>query len=189
MTQPARRSLRGLLRIGAVTTVIMCTACEPARTPPPSVFFAGLPVSGSVRDAKASGFTDCVNLDAVHIRCRRHGVMVGDAGPYDAAVDLDGSTGAGGFDQLTLWDDRDNDTVFKLAAALERSGWTKCLTGDGRVGDQAIYTHDGAPVRASMDISYWSKRRLRFVPVANHREPGCVDPAAHSVGKNSGTDR
>jgi hypothetical protein len=115
--------------------------------------------------------------------------MVGTAGPYDAAVDLDGSTGAGGFDQLTLWDDRDNDAVFKLAAALEQGGWTKCLTGDGRVGDQAIYTRDGAPVRASMDISYWSKRRLRFVPVANHREHGCGEPAAHSVGKNSGTDR
>ena len=114
--------------------------------------------------------------------------MIDGAGPYDAAVDLVGSNGAGGFDQLTLWDDRDNDAVFSLADALERGGWTKCLTGDGRVGDQAIYTRAGAPVRASMDISYWSKRRLRFIPVSDH-EHGCADPAAHSVGRNSGTDR
>ena len=177
-----------LLRVAAVTTAVTVGGCEPVRSPPPSVSFAGLPVSGSVHDAQKSGFTDCVHLDAVHIRCRRHGVMIDGAGPYDAAVDLVGSNGEGGFDQLTVWDDRDNDAVFRLAAALERGGWTKCLTGDGRVGDQAIYTSAGAPVRASMDISYWSKRRLRFIPVSDH-EHGCVDPAAHSVGRNSGTDR
>ena len=183
-----RRSLAVLLRVAAAATAVAVGGCEPVRAPPPSVSFAGLPVSGSVHDAQKSGFTDCVHLDAVHIRCRRHGVMVDGAGPYDAAVDLVGSTGGGGFDQLTLWDDRDNDAVFRLATALEQGGWTKCLTGDGRVGDQAIYTRAGAPVRASMDISYWSKRRLRFIPVSDH-DHGCTDPAAHSVGRKSGTDR
>lgn len=185
-----RRPIRTLLQIGAVTTAIVCTGCEPVhKPPPPSLYFAGLPVSGSIHDAKQAGFTDCVNLDAVHIRCRRHGVVVGTAGRFDAAVDLDGSNGAGGFDQLTLWDDRDNDAVFKIADALERTGWTKCLTGDGRVGDQAVYTRNGSPVRVSMDISYWSKRRLRLIPAANRRDHGCVEPSSHSVGRNSGTDK
>ena len=178
---------RILLCFGAVAT-LGCAGCEPVRAPPPTLFFAGLPVSGTVADARAAGFTDCVDLDAVHIRCGRRGVMVGTAGPYHAAVDLDGSHGEGGFTELTLWNDHDNDAVFRIGEALERNGWTRCLTGDGHAGDQAVYTRAGAPARVSMDISYWSKRRLRVIPAT---APGgrCGPPPAHSVGRNSGTDR
>jgi len=136
--------------------------------------FDGLPVSGKSDDARRAGFSDCVNLDAVHIRCRRHGVTVEHAGPYEAAVDLDGSNGEGGFDELVLWDDNDNDAVFRLANALEAAGWVRCLTGNGRTGDQALYTLKGSAVRVSLDISYWSKRRIRIIPDANRREHRCV---------------
>lgn len=167
-------AIRALLLIATLAIALAGTACTPVRAPPPTVVFAGLPVSGRLADARGAGFTECVDLDSVHIRCRRHGVMVATAGPYDAAVDLVGSHGEGGFDQVTLWDDRDNDTVFRLATALEAAGWRKCLTGDGRAGDQAIYTLPGAPVRASMDISYWGKRRLRLIPEWNRHERRCV---------------
>ncbi len=150
------------------------TGCAPVRSPPPTVFFAELPVSGSVADARRAGFVDCVDLDAVHIRCRRHGVSVEHSGPYEAAVDLAGSHGEGGFDQVTVWHDRDNDAVFRIATALERAGWVRCLTGDGRWGDQAVYTRAGSPVRASMDISYWARRRLRFMSAAHPPERPCV---------------
>jgi hypothetical protein len=182
-------SIRALIRLGALATAMVCGGCEPVRHPPPSLSFDGLPVSGGLSDARRAGFTDCVDLDAIHIRCRRHGVMVAKTGPYDAAVDLLGSKGDGGFDQVTLWNDGDNDLVFRLASALENAGWAKCLTGDGRAGDQAIYTRQGSPVRVSMDISYWGKRRLRVIPEWNRRERRCDATIAHSVGRNSGTDR
>ena len=182
------RAVRVFGGVAVLSAALACAGCQPAAKPPPSVVFAGLPISGNAVDARRAGFTDCVDLDAVHIRCRRHGVMVEGAGPYEAAVDLAGRDGAGGFDQLTLWDDTDNDAVFRLADALEQAGWSKCLTGNGRAGDQAIYTRVGSPVRASMDISYWGRRRLRFIPEWNRREPRCPQ-TAHSVGRNSGTDR
>ena len=178
-----------IVRAGMVATAIAGAACAPVAAPPPSVSFAGLPVSGTAGDARRDGFTDCVDLDATHIRCRRHGVMVENTGPYEAAVDLAGRNGASGFEQLTLWHDSDNDAVFRIGAALEAAGWARCLTGDGRAGDQAIYTLAGAPVRMSMDISYWGRRRLRVIPVSNRRERGCRPPGDHSVGRNSGTDR
>lgn len=160
------------------TTVLLVAGCEPVRAPPPSLWFDGVPVSGRVDDARRAGFTACVDLDAVHIRCRRHGVMLVATGPYEAAVDLAGSDGAGGFDHLTLWDDRDNDAVFRIAAALERAGWQRCLTGNGRAGDQAVYTRAGSPVRLSMDISYWGKRRMRVIPATDPGERRCVAPGS-----------
>lgn len=169
-----RRPARTMVGVALLAATLLGAGCAPVRTPPPSLFFGGLPVSGRLADAQRAGFTACVDLDASHIRCRRHGVMVDQAGPFDAAVDLVGSHGEGGFDQLTLWHDSDNDVVFKIAAALERGGWVKCLTGDGRSGDQAIYTRIGSPVRLSMDISYWGKRRMRVIPEANRRERRCV---------------
>lgn len=179
---------RRALQAGTLAAAIVAAACAPVRAPPPTVTFAGLPVSGTVSDARHAGFTDCVDLDATHIRCRRHGVMLENAGPYEAAVDLAGSSGEGGFDQVTLWHDTDNDAVFRIAAALERAGWARCLTGDGRAGDQALYTRAGAPVRISMDISYWGRRRLRVIPEWDRRERRCP-PGDHSVGRKSGTDR
>ncbi|WP_226896076.1 hypothetical protein [Polymorphobacter sp. PAMC 29334] len=167
--------LHALARFATVAVFLAFAGChQPVRNPPPSVSYDGLPVSGPMIDAKRAGFNDCVDLDTVHIRCRRHGVMVGDAGPYEAAVDLAGSSGEGGFDQLTLWHDSDNNAVFKLTQALEASGWSRCLTGNGRTGDQAIYMRKGAPVRVSMDISYWSKRRVRLIPQWNQQEAHCT---------------
>jgi hypothetical protein len=147
----------------------------PVRPPPPPLWFEGLPVSGSLADARKAGFGGCVE-DRAKMRCRRGGVMLLGQGPYDAALDLVGSGGGGGFDQLTLWHDKDQGAVIAVTAALERQGWRSCLTGEGDKGDQAIYVLEGAPVRISMDISYWAKRRLRVLPAGNKREPGC--PAA-----------
>lgn len=161
-------------RLLAALSLALLSACEQVRAPPPLLMFDGLPIAGGPADARRAGFTACVNLDAVHIRCRRDGVIVANTGPFVAAVDLDGSSGAGGFDQLTLWHDTDNDAVFKLAAALEQSGWRKCFTGNGRAGDQAIYTRNGSPVWMSMDISYWSKRRLRIIPDSEQRGHRCA---------------
>ena len=175
-----RRALAALV----LAAVAACTSVAPS---PPSVFFAGLPVSGTVSDARRAGFTACVDLDARHIRCRRHQVMLENVGPYEAAVDLTGSGGEGGFDHLTLWHDTDNDAVFRVGSALEQAGWARCLTGNGRAGDQAIYTRDDAPVRVSIDISYWGRRRLRLIP-SQQRDTGC-HASTHSVGRNSGTER
>lgn len=107
------------------------------------------------------------------MRCRRVGVMFLGFGPFDAALDLNGSNGGGGFDQLTLWHDQDQNAFIPLGAALERQGWRSCYTGEGNRGDQAIYTHRHARVRISMDLSYWGKRRLRVLPPWNEREPLC----------------
>jgi hypothetical protein len=94
-------------------------------------------------------------------------------GPFNAAVDLDGGNGGGGFGQLTLWHDRDQSAVISVGALLERQGWRTCYTGVGRRGNQAIYTHKNASVRFSMDLSYWGKRRLRIIPEQNGRQGRC----------------
>lgn len=158
---------------GLIAAILLSVRHEPVRVPPPIVYFAGLPVSGRLEDAQRAGFNDCFATDAVHLRCRRHAVPVGNTGLYEAAVDLNGSEGQGGFDQLVLWHDRDNHAVFEIANALKRAGWTYCYTGDGRWADQAIYTRDGSPVRVSMDVSYYSKRRLRMIPDWSRRERRC----------------
>ena len=107
------------------------------------------------------------------MRCRRGGVLIFGFGPFNAAVDLKGSNGGGGFDQLTLWHDWDQSAFIPLVNELERRGWRSCYTGEGSRGDQGIYTHPAAPVRLSMDLSYWNKRRLRLIPHWNKREHRC----------------
>lgn len=181
----------GPILIGALSAAWLCAGCEPVRPPPPAVVWHGLPVSGTASDARQAGFADCVDLDATHIRCRRHGVMAENAGPYEAAVDLAGGNGEGGFDHVTLWHDRDNDAVFKIATALEHAGWSRCLTGDGRSGDQAIYTRAGSPVRLSMDISYWGKRRIRVFPVGTgaNPPPRSLTPSAGTRGPTDNARR
>jgi hypothetical protein len=144
----------------------------PDRPPPPPLSFEELPVSGSLKDALSAGFTSC-REDTTEMRCRRGGVMFLGFGPFNAALDLNGSNGGGGFDQLILWHDRDQSAAIPIGAALERQGWRSCFTGEGDRGDQAIYTHPRARVRISMDLSYWGKRRLRVIPNWNKREPGC----------------
>jgi hypothetical protein len=153
--------------------LLSSTGCEPKRTPPRYQAYAGLPVSGSLTDAQRAGFSACLNDTAVTLRCRRHGVMLFGQGPYEAAVDLVGGSGNGGFDQLTLWHDTDQYAVYKVADTLERQGWRRCYTGKDDRGDQAIYTRAGAPVRIQMDLSYWAKRRLRVIPVWNCKEQLC----------------
>lgn len=155
------------LGAAALLAGILVAGREPVRTPPPPLAFAGLPVSGSVADARRAGFTRCVRIDAFRLRCRRAPVMLFGGGPYEAAVDLIGSEGRGGFDRLTLWQEGDQYAVYKLVEALQRQGWRHCETGDERWGDQDIYTHPGAPVRVSMDLSYYGKRRVRFLPLSN----------------------
>lgn len=153
--------------------LLLLTGCGSHRSPPARLSFAGLPVSGSLADAKRAGFTACVQPDWVSLRCRRHGVMVAGTGPYEAAVDLVGSDGGGGFDQLTLWHDRDQYAVYKITDILDRQGWRNCSTGTDDRGDQIIYTRPGAAVRISMDLSYWAKRRLRVIPAASRKERRC----------------
>lgn len=109
------------------------------------------------------------------MRCRRHAVMLEGQGPYEAAVDLVGGRGKGGFHELTLWHDTDQYAVYKIRDALRNRGWRYCYTGTDRRGDQVIYTRKGVPVRISMDLSYWGKRRLRLIPEWNDKEQRC-DP-------------
>ncbi|MFZ5793025.1 MAG: hypothetical protein ACRCS5_17270 [Sphingomonas sp.] len=146
---------------------------QSSKPPPPRVTFAGLPVSGSVADGRRAGFTDCVAPDWGSLRCRRHGVMIEGTGPYEAAVDLTGNDGSGGFDQVTVWHDQDQYAVYKITDVLEKQGWKNCSTGSGDRGDQIIYTRAGMPVRVSMDLSYWGKRRLRMIPAWNKKERQC----------------
>ena len=144
--------------------LLLLAGCGPHRPPPPSVMFDGLPVSGSVADARRAGFTDCVKTDAISLSCRRHKVMLAGAGPYEAGLELVGGDGSGGFDQVILWHDRDQDAVYKITDALEKQGWQHCNTATNDHGDQMIYTRKGERVRVSVDLSYWNKRRLRVLP-------------------------
>lgn len=156
-----------------VPLTLLCAACTPVRDPPATLIVRGLPVSGSLADAQRSGFTNCFNMDAVHLRCRK-AITVGALGPFEAAVDLDGGRGEGGFDQLVIWHPRDNDAVFRIARLFGAAGWQHCYTGDDRRGDQMIFTHPTARVRISMDVSYYAKRRIRLIPSWNRREQVCT---------------
>lgn len=161
---------------------LACAACGPTRAPPPSLLFDGLPVSGRIANARRAGFDDCFNIDAIHVRCRKRDVTIAGSGPYEGAVDLEGSDGEGGFDQLTLWHARDNYAVYDIADAFQRAGWRSCYTGNDRWGDQMIFTRPGHRVRVSMDMSYYAKRRLRIIPDWNRRERSCTPDAAAAAG-------
>ncbi len=161
------------LRSAALSAIMLCFGCKPIGEPPPTLHFAGLPISGNLNDARRAGFNNCFNLVADRMRCRRHRVMLQNLGPYEAAVDLAGGDGSGGFDEITLWHERDNYAVFGITEQIKRIGWKYCYTGMGRWGNQAIFTRDGAPVRISMDLTYYSKRRLRIIPEWNNRERRC----------------
>jgi len=153
--------------------LVLLAACGPHRTPPGRLMFAGLPVSGSLADAQRAGFTDCVKPDYISMRCRKHQVMIEGTGPYEAAVDLVGGDGSGGFEQVVVWHGRDQYAVYAITDVLERQGWHSCNTAVDEKGDQMIYTHPGAEVRISMDLSYWAKRRLRVIPLWDKRERRC----------------
>jgi hypothetical protein len=147
--------------------LLLLAGCGPKLTAPPSASFAGLPVSGTLADAQRAGFGDCIQPDWDSMRCRRHGVMLAGAGPFEAAVDLAGHDGSGGFNQLILWHDSDQYAVYKITDFLDRHGWLNCSTGTGDRGDQILYMRSGTRVRISMDLSYWGKRRVRLLPEWN----------------------
>lgn len=152
----------------------LLAGCRQVDPPPPStLILEGLPISGDLSDALKAGFTTCVEITTTEMRCRRTGVTFQGLGPFNAAVNLNGRKGASGFDQLTLWHDRDQNALLAIASALERQGWQSCFTGEGSRGDQGIYTHPSAPVRISLDLSYAGKRRLRIIPQWNNRERRC----------------
>jgi hypothetical protein len=160
------------MRSGSIVAVGLLVGCGgPDRDPPPPLWFEGLPVSGSLEDAHRAGFTRCW-ARTTEMRCRKDGVTF--AGHrFNAALDLNGNNGGGGFDQLILWHDRDQNTAVLVGSLLEKKGWRSCFTGEGRKGDQAIYTHPAARVRISMDLSYWGKRRLRVLPDWYDQEGRC----------------
>lgn len=162
-----------MLRSRLPLALALLMGCRgPDHPPPPATFFDGLPVSGSLDDAIKAGFTRC-RSEWTEMRCRRDSVMLLGHGPFNAAVDLNGGHGGGGFDQLILWHDRDQAAAIAIVTFLESRGWRTCYTGAGRRGNQAIYTHHAARVRFSLDLSYWGKRRLRIIPEWNNREGRC----------------
>lgn len=156
---PLRRAVSAALPL----LLAGCQSAPPASAPP-SLAYADLPVRGSLADAKRAGFVTCIQMDGAHLRCRRSGVMLLGEGPYEAALDLAGDDGSGGFRQITLWHDRDQSAVLKVADALKKQGWTYEYTGAGGRGDQMILTRKGAPIHFSIDLSYWGKRRVRILP-------------------------
>lgn len=156
-----------------ISVLILLAGCGPEPVPPKLTMFDGLPIAGSMADARRAGFTKCVQPDWTSIRCRRHKVMLKGAGPFEAAVDLAGHNGGGGFDELVLWHDRDQYAVYKITDVLDRQGWTNCSIGTDDRGDQIIYTRKGVQAWISMDLSYWGKRRLRVIPAWNRKEPLC----------------
>lgn len=153
--------------------------------PPPRLTVGGLPISGSLADAIGMGFSDCFQINASEMRCRRRGVFLAGNGPFEAAVDLAGGDGRGGFDQLILWHDWDQYAVYAIGDAFERHGWRSCSTYNNDRGDQVIYMHHGARFSVSMDMSYYGKRRVRLIPAWNTSERRCQPPP----GRTSRADR
>lgn len=154
----------GLLTVTLVLSLIAWIRREPNQSPPPTQWFAGLPVSGNLANALRAGFDDCPWMDAVNVRCRRHGVMLYGQGPFEAAVDLRGSKGQSGFDHLTLWHVHDQSALFGVLGSLHERGWVSCHTEFEHGGGQAIFTHPASPVFISVDLNYYGKRRLRLFP-------------------------
>lgn len=152
--------------------LVQWRAEEAYRHVPATRYFDGLPVAGRWADARKAGFTYCIDFK-VTMRCRRTGIMLMGRGPFSAAVDLAGGDGRGGFDQLTLWHDVDQDAPVDVADDLERKGWVSCRTKRNGWGDQYIFMRPGSPLRISIDISYYGKRRIRIIPEWNEPKPVC----------------
>jgi hypothetical protein len=166
----------------ALAFAALAAGCQAERPPPPALGFQGLPVAGARSDAVAAGFDRCIYVDAVSVRCRKAGVTLFGAGPYQAAVDLLGKDGRSGFDHVTIWHDRDQRALYRAVEAMAKSGWTLCYTGTDRGGDQAIFSRPGDPVRIYMDISYWGKRRIRIYPTALAPKPSTACLPNKSLG-------
>lgn len=141
--------------------------------PPPKQFFDGLPITGSLSDARGEGFTECVNFN-IYLRCKRRDVRLLRYGPFNAAVDLAGGDGRGGFRQLILWNDRDQDGAIDIGRELKKMGWESCLTSLHNWGDQHILRRKDSPFRVSIDLSYYGKRRIRIMPERGAPEADCI---------------
>lgn len=162
----AKRQSARLALISPLALLALLASCQDYIPPPPHIAYGDLPASGSLSDARYAGFNRCIE-QTTKMRCIKEEVFVEAIGPFKAAVDLKGSDGSGGFQELTLWHDWDQNAVFPITKALKAQGWHECLTGSGRKGDQAIYTLRGAAVSFTMDISYFGKRRLRVIPASS----------------------
>ncbi|RYD51259.1 MAG: hypothetical protein EOP60_10840 [Sphingomonadales bacterium] len=156
-----------------IAALVLLAGTESVPPPPKLMSFWSIPVQGSMADAMDAGFAHCTETTRNRLRCRKQGVMLAGLGPYTAAVDVLGA-GRGGFYQLTLWDERDQDSIQAVGTLLKAQGWSLCRTGPNEnAGDQEIYTRAGYPVRFSIDISYWGKRRLRILPELNQPMGHC----------------
>jgi hypothetical protein len=156
--------MRNLLRGTMLPIALICAGCAPDAPPPPSLYFAGVPVSGNLDVKRRERFDTCFNDTARSLSCRRHGIMLFGQGPYEATIDLRGGTGQSGFSYITLWHNDDQRAVFNVLPELVQRGWHYCYTGNERAGDQAIFTRTGEPVYISVDISYYGNRRIRIFP-------------------------
>ena len=151
-------------RAMAMLAMALLTGCnrEPDAPPPANLALQGLPVTGDLDFARGAGFTRCMELGR-YLRCRREGVMFAGGGPYHAAVDALGHEGASGFHEVSLWSETDQSAMSRIGNELAEQGWDQCRTGQEDRGDQRILTKPGSPVRVSIDITYWGKRRLRIL--------------------------
>jgi hypothetical protein len=158
---------QAMTRSPALLALLMLVGCRTDLHPPPTRAFEGLPIAGSLADARAAGFAGCIE-DTTTMRCRREGVMLAGAGPYAAAVDLAGSDGGGGFNHLTLWHGSDQGALLAIGDALKRQGWHSCLKGE-----QEDYTRPGSPIRIAIDVTYWGKRRAVITHEGMEAKPRC----------------
>ncbi|UUR07741.1 hypothetical protein [Sphingomonas glaciei] len=151
----------------------LLASCGEAPQPPAAFLFDGLPVTGSLADARRAGFTACVSHN-VEMRCRKEGVSFQRHGPFSAAVDLGGGDGGGGFDHLTLWHASDQSALVAIIDELRNGGWDECLTplGSGWEG-QAIYRRKDSPIFIALDLTYWDRRTLKVYPAMAANIPRC----------------
>jgi hypothetical protein len=149
--------------VAAGAALLALAGCDDIGPPPSELMYEGLPVQGNWQTAQRAGFTKCIEYGR-GLRCRAQGGTLKGQGPFQAAVDLLGTDARGGFRELTLWHDTDQRAALSVGDLLEAQGWALCRTGQEDRGDQEIYTKAGSPVRISIDISYFSKRRLRVLP-------------------------
>ncbi len=150
-----------------VAAVAGCKARAPENPPPAPRSFDGLPVMGDMASATAAGFGGCLEVNR-GLRCHKNGVTLVGTGPYDAAVDLLGDDGAGGFDHLTLWHPSDQGAILAVGDALKRAGWHSCLKGE-----QEDYTRAASSIRIAIDAAYWGKRRVVITDEGAEAKPRC----------------
>ncbi len=156
----------GLMRYWVgILGLTLLAGCErtPDVPPPANLSFEGLPVTGDLVFARSAGFTRCMELGR-NLRCRREGIAFGGSGPYHGAVDAVGDEGRSGFHEVSLWSETDQSSLSRVGNQMVAQGWDQCRTGQEDRGDQRILTKAGSPVRMSIDITYWGKRRLRILP-------------------------